>query len=253
MAKRKLKKKYKKRLKQLILIVLAIAFIFIGAEAAEYYFTSGEKLKPLYQKKEYYNISDFGITRLTSETDYNQNGNDDYTDFLIGEKQYAEFNPKYKSDYYAGGYSPVKKEGVATDLIWYALKNAGYSLKDMIDKDIRKTRGKDIYYIAVMDSNIDFRRVANQDTFFNRYAKKLDTDMYNIGKFMPGDIITFNDAEHIAMISDKYTKEGVPYIIHNISTKQKQKEENILEKTKMKITGHYRFEYTKKIAKLIKS
>jgi uncharacterized protein YijF (DUF1287 family) len=55
------------------------------------------------------------------------------------------------------------------------------------------------------------------------------------------------------MVSDKYTKNGLPYIISNRDEKQKKKEENILEKTALTITGHYRFEYNKKIERLINS
>ena len=124
-------------------------------------------------------------------------------------------------------------------------------MKDLITKDINKNRKK--YDIEITDSNIDFRRIYVQETFFSRYAKVLDTDMYNVKEFMPGDIITFDNYDHIAMISDKYTIDGVPYIIHNLNTKQKSKEENFLEKTDMKITGHYRFEYNKKIQELINS
>ena len=92
-----------------------------------------------------------------------------------------------------------------------------------------------------------------QETFFMRYAKVLDTDMYNIGQFLPGDILTFDDSDHIAMVSDKYTIDGVPYLIQNRDEKQKVKEENRLEKTDMQITGHYRFEYSKKLQELIDS
>lgn len=249
MAKRKLKKKVKKRIGFFILFILIVIFIIVASFGAEYYFTLKEELIPVDQKKEYYNISDFGYIRLTNNQDQNNNGKDDYTDILEGEKQFAKFNPKYKSDYYAGGYPPVEKEGVCTDLIWYALKNAGYNLKDMIDKDIKQAKKE--YYIQIPDTNIDFRRVANQEVFFIRNAKTLDTDMYNVGEFMPGDILTFDNSEHIAMVSDKYTKDGVPYLIQNRDETQKEKEENRLEITDMKITGHYRFEYNNKIKKLL--
>lgn len=253
MAKKKIKKKAKIIIQVLVLIILLGALVIIGKEAYEYHKIDSQKLVPINNEKEYYNTSDFGFLRLRSKKDYNKNGKDDYLDILEGEKKYAEFNPKYKSEYYDGGYPPVEKEGVCTDVIWYALKNAGYNLKDMIDKDIRNTRKKKVYYIEIVDSNIDFRRVVNQEIFFTRYAKILDNDMYNIGEFMPGDILTFDDSEHIAMVSDKYTKDGVPYIIQNRSDNQKQKEENRLVDTDMEITGHYRFEYTDKIQKLIDS
>ncbi len=251
MAKRRLKKKVKEKLTRLIVVISIILIVVVAAQAAEYYFTYNEDLTPIEEKKEYYNISDFGFAFPVSNTDYNKNGKDDYTDIFEGEKQYADFNPKYKNEYYDGGYPPVEKEGVCTDLIWYALKNAGYNLKDMIDKDIRNNRKK--YHIDTIDSNINFRRVYVQETFFMRYAKVLDTDMYNIGQFLPGDILTFDDSDHIAMVSDKYTIDGVPYLIQNRDEKQKVKEENRLEKTDMKITGHYRFEYSKKLQELIDS
>ena len=251
MAKRRLKKNVKEKLRRFIIVVSIILIVVVVAQASEYYITYKEELKPIVEKKEYYNISDFGFAFPVSNKDYNNNGKDDYTDIFEGEKKYAEFNPKYKSEYYAGGYPPVEKEGIATDLIWYSLQNAGYNLKDLITKDIKHNRKK--YDIEITDSNIDFRRIYVQETFFTRYAKELDTDMYNVKDFMPGDIITFDNYDHIAMVSDKYTIDGVPYIIHNIDTKQKSKEENFLEKTDMKITGHYRFEYNKKLQELINS
>lgn len=251
MAKRKLKKKAKTTIQVLSLIGLIIVLVLIGYQALNYYRVDSEKLVPIDQKKEYYNISDFGFVKLKSKKDYDNNGKDDYTDIFEGAKQYAEFNPKYKSQYYDNGYPPVEKEGVCTDLIWYSLKNAGYTLKDLMDKDIRNNKKK--YGISYIDTNIDFRRVYNQDVFFSRYTKELTTDMYKVGQFMPGDILVFDYGDHIAMVSDKYTKDGVPYVIQNRAEKQKQKEENRLEKTDMEITSHYRFEYNKKIEKLINS
>lgn len=249
--KRRLKKKIRRVLQALLLLILIGILAITGKEAYKYHNIDNEQLEPVSHKKSYYNISDFGYVREQSSTDYNKNKKDDYTDILEGAKQYAKYNPKYKSDYYAGGYPPVEKEGVCTDLIWYALQNAGYSLKDMIDKDIRLNRKQ--YDIKVLDSNIDFRRVDNQEIFFKRYAKKLDTDFYKVGEFMPGDILVFNNGEHIVLVSDKYTKDGVPYLIQNRDSKQKQKEENRLEYTDMEITGHFRFEYNNKIEKLINS
>ena len=121
----------------------------------------------------------------------------------------------------------------------------------MMDKDIEETQKKGTYNIEIVDQNIDFRRVINQEIFFQRYAESLNTDIYSIGEFMPGDIITFDNSAHIAMISDKYNINGVPYVIQNRDETQKQKEEDRLETTEMKVTGHYRFTYTDKIEKLI--
>ena len=249
---RKLKKKVKKRIGITVLVLLIVILIVVASFTAQYYFTYNEELKPVVKEKEYYTIEDFGVERAKSEKDFNENGQDDYIDILDGAKKYATFNQKYEINYYANGYPPIEKEGVAADLIWYALKNAGYNLKDLISKDVQKTLGTGTYYIDNVDANIDFRRIRNQETFFIRYAKVLDTDYEEIGQFLPGDIITFDNCDHIAIVSDKYTKEGIPYIISH-REKQQEKEENLLKNTEMKVTGHYRFEYNKKLQELIYS
>ena len=111
----------------------------------------------------------------------------------------------------------------------------------MIARDIRDTVKKDIYNVEIIDDNIDFRRVEVQKVFFQRYAISLDTDIYQIGDMQPGDIIKFEDSAHVAIISDKYNKNGVPYVIQNSDEEQ----------TEMQVTGHYRFEYTSDIGDLI--
>ena len=56
-------------------------------------------------------------------------------DIVQGARIDAENKPNYRSAYYAGGYPP-DDEGVCTDVVWRALKNAGHTLKDMVDADI---------------------------------------------------------------------------------------------------------------------
>ena len=76
-----------------------------------------------------YTAEDFGIEIIKSDSDKDNDGIDDYTDILLGAKAEAKRKPKYKSVYYAGGYPP-DTEGVCTDVIWRALKDAGYILKE---------------------------------------------------------------------------------------------------------------------------
>lgn len=251
MSKKKIKKSVKKKIKNTTIVAIIIIVVALSVTLGKYYIVYNEKLTPIDQKKEYYNISDFGFIREKSDSDYDKDNTDDYTEYLNGEKQYAKWNPKYLSEYYAGGYPPVEKEGVCTDVVWYSLKEAGYSLKDMVVQDIKETEKKDVYQIDIIDENIDFRRVMNQDVFFERYAENLSTDIYDTRSFMPGDIITFDNSAHIAMISDKYNKNGVPFLIQNRDETQKTKEEDRLEVTEMQVTGHYRFKHTSKIENLI--
>lgn len=189
------------------------------------------------RRKGYYS-EDFGIDVLISKTDYDNDGIDDYTDILQGAKIEAHNKPTYKSAYYAGGYPP-DSEGVCTDVIWRALKNAGYILKDMIDEDIannvdayKRVQGKP-------DQNIDFRRVPNLKTYFERNQIVLTTNLNQIEEWQPGDIVVFG-LSHVGIISDKRNSKGIPYLIHNGG--QENREENILEIYNMiePITGHYR-------------
>ena len=139
-----------------------------------------------------------------------------------------------------GGYPP-DNEGVCTDVIWRAFKNAGYSLKDLVDEDIKNNTSAYYRVENRPDPNIDFRRVPNLKVYFERNAINLTTDINQIEEWQPGDIVVFG-SNHIAIISDKRNKKGIPYIIHNAN--QPQREEDALEfwNKYNEITGHYRID-----------
>lgn len=221
----------KKILKYFTITIIFIIFIIIlGALCF---------LNLLPQKS--YAAEDFNIETIKSNNDYNENGIDDYTDIVTGARIDAKNKPKYHSAYYDGGYPP-DEEGVCTDVIWRGFKNAGYSLKDMVDKDIEDNVALYPRVEGVPDKNIDFRRVPNLKVFFDRYAESLTLDPYDIEEWQPGDIVIYGEQYvHIAIISDKRNKDGVPYIIHNGG--QPVREENMLVKYTLwqPITGHYRF------------
>ena len=188
--------------------------------------------------KEYFKASDFDIKTIYSKSDYDDDNIDDYSEFVIGARKDAKKKPTYISKYYANSYPP-SNEGVCTDVIWRAFKQAGYSLRDMIDEDI-KNNPEDYPNIKNRDKNIDFRRVMNQKVFFSKYGLTLTTSTKKIGEWQPGDIVVFED-KHIGIISDRRNSDGVPYVIHNGG--QPNREEDYL--TKQEITGHYRFDATK--------
>lgn len=189
-------------------------------------------------QKSYFTAKDFKINTVHSTVDFNKNGVDDYTDIMLGARKDAIKHPKYKSVYYSGGYPP-ETEGVCTDVVWRAFRNGGYSLRDMLDLDIRENT--DIYLKdgEIPDPNIDFRRVPNLKLYFERKATSLTLDTSKIAQFQPGDIVTYGTG-HIAMISDRRNRNGVPYIIHN--TGQQNREEDGLGS---KISGHFRFDASK--------
>lgn len=193
-----------------------------------------------------YTMEDLEMKVEQSAVDFNENGVDDYRDFLLGARKDAENFPKYDGSYVQGGY-PDENTGVCTDVIWRAFREAGYDLKAMVDADIAARQ--DEYGIEAPDPNIDFRRVKNLETFFEEYAVKLGNDWQeNSEEWQPGDIIIFDDGGHIGVVSDRRTRAGRPYIIHNAG--QPMREEDYLKRAK--VTGHYRFDASKIDAKILR-
>lgn len=189
-----------------------------------------------------YYAKDLGFEDIKSNTDFDNDGIDDYTDILEGARIEAENKPEYKDGYYDGGYPP-DTEGVCSDVIWRAFKNAGYSLKDMVDKDIKENINSYPRVDGKPDPNIDFRRVKNLKVYFERNHISLTIDLNKIEEWQPGDIVVFqkDGLDHIGIISDKRNERGVPYIIHNAG--QNNREEDGLEfynERVWPITAHYR-------------
>lgn len=181
-----------------------------------------------------YQNSNFDITAYESKIDKDGDGIDDQTDILNATKDYINTKPKYKSQYYAGGY-PNDGYGVCTDVVAFALRDAGYDLKELVDEHIKNN--KDMYAIDKVDSNIDFRRVKNLKIYFEDTALSLTTDINKIDEWQGGDIVIFE--KHIGIVSDVRNKKGVPFVIHNAHPFQIHYEEDILEK-RNDIIGHYR-------------
>ena len=211
-------------MRKIMITFLAILILGAAAFAAFWLFPGRE-----------YCGEDFGIETLVSPTDYDGDGVDDYRDIMLGARADAENHPTYKSAYYNGGYPP-EEEGVCTDVLWRAFKEAGYSLKDMVDADI--AANTDDYPAASSpDPNIDFRRVRNLHVFFGKYAESLTLESSDISDWQPGDIVIFGSDKHIGIVSEIRNRRGYTYIIHNGG--QKDREEDYFGR--MEITGHYRF------------
>lgn len=218
-----------KILNRIFIIIIIIFILFVFGTITFLIF---------HKHKKVYYATDFNIETLKSQTDYDNDGIDDYTDILQGAKIEAKNKPEYKSVYYAGGYPPAN-EGVCTDVIWRSLKNAGYLLKDMVDEDIKNNIKEYPRVANKQDCNIDFRRVPNLKVYFERNQIVLTTDLTKIEEWQPGDIVIFGTS-HIGIISDKRNEKGIPYLLHNGG--QPEREEDILElyNEYEPISGHYR-------------
>lgn len=174
------------------------------------------------------------IPAFQSSRDADGDGVDDQTDILAGALAYVRTRPVYESAYYAGGW-PDDGRGVCTDVVAFALRDAGYDLQALVAADLAANPGN--YNVAIPDRNIDFRRVRNLQAFFSRAAVSLTTDVSEIEAWQGGDIVVFDG--HIGVVSDRRDRRGVPYVIHHGSPWQWAYEEDILAR-RDDILGHYR-------------
>ena len=182
-----------------------------------------------------YNNEDFGIENYTSSVDKDNDSVDDQTDILNSAREYIATNPKYKSRYYAETGYPTDGYGVCTDVVTFALRDAGYDLRELVNQDIEENRND--YLVEETDKNIDFRRVRNLSVYFENNAISLTTDITDIDEWQGGDIVIMEG--HIGIVSDKRNKEGIPFIIHHANPFQISYEEDVLG-TLYKVVGHYR-------------
>ena len=181
-----------------------------------------------------YTNKDFNIRTYKSKIDKDNDGIDDQTDILNNARAYIKTKPKYKSKYYTTGY-PDDEYGVCTDVVAFALRDAGYDLMELVNEDIKAN--KDLYNIDNIDKKIDFRRVQNLKIYLDNNAISLTTDINKIDKWQGGDIIVFK--KHIGIVSDNRNKKGISFIIHHVNPYQRYYEEDILE-YRDDIVGHYR-------------
>ena len=212
----------------IILIILVLAFIFLYSIDFELSNIGEERLE---------------VETIVSNTDYNENGIPDSVDFVNGARKEAVNKTRYIDKYYSGGYPP-EDEGVCTDVIWRALYEAGYSLKDLVDEDIKR-HTKDYRRVnGSPEPNIDFRRVPNLVAYLDKVASQLTLevipwDAENLKEWQGGDIVVFSEGfNHIGIVSDKRNKNGVPLLIHN--SWGFAREENALLYSG-EIVRHYRF------------
>ena len=175
------------------------------------------------------------IPRYTAPSDRDGDGVDDQTDVLEGALAYVATRPRYRSAYYADGH-PNDGCGVCTDVVAQALLSAGYDLQGLMARDIE--HNSEAYGIAAPDPAIDFRRVANQHTFFERHAISLTCDIEDLAAWQGGDIVVFRS--HVGIVSDRRDASGIPYLIHHEGPFQLSYEDDALAQRSDDIVGHYR-------------
>lgn len=186
------------------------------------------------------------IPNIYTTSDMDNDGISDIEDILVWARKEIKNKTRYHSAYYSGWYPP-ESEWVCSDVIWRSLQEMWFDLKKEIDTDIWNNIEKYPRVEGKIDSNIDFRRVPNLNVFFQRNYLNLTTDIIpenleNLKQWQAWDIVVFwKPKDHIAIISDKRNKNGVPYIIHNSAPYPR--EDDWLEYWNNEVSpiiGHYR-------------
>jgi len=146
----------------------------------------------------------------------------------------------YDADYYVEG-EPPKGRSACVDVVYYAYLETGINLRDEVDRDLRANPS---IYPAKGDYAINHRRCPNLIVWFRGFAKELTkkTDKKNLSEWKPGDVVFWsltNDgvADHVGIISEIKTKDGIPLVIHQFPPACT--EEDVLNR--WTIMGHFRY------------
>ncbi len=190
----------------------------------------------------------------TQAQDRDQDGIPDGPDILLGAKKTVKNGDLYKNSYlvlsYPGGDVP-RTEGVCTDVVIRALRNAGYDLQSLVADDI-KNRPRSYPMVKTPDPNIDHRRVRTLLPYFEHAFTKLVTQKGETYEdFLPGDVVFMNtmgdgQPEHMGIVSDTRGRSGAPLLINNWNEGTRTAEMDLL--TKVPITHRFRISTPLKVA-----
>ncbi len=158
----------------------------------------------------------------------------DSLDILIGAKRLCLNQAAYKENYRALKYpmgDVPRGEGVCTDTIVRALRNAGWDLQREIHEDL--ARAQRVYPLEQNkqpDANIDHRRVRMMVPWFLRHFLAVEKDQ----PMRPGDIVfldTFPSKpgpDHVGILSDRLGPSGKPLVINNWTNGYVEQEMDLL-------------------------
>ncbi|MCB2202239.1 DUF1287 domain-containing protein [bacterium] len=144
-----------------------------------------------------------------------------YNSFMLGHyvpTYFCEGREYERAVYPNGDVHP--DNGVCTDLIVRACRNAGFDLQELVHEDV--TAHQRTYGVTQPDKYIDHRRVWVLEKYFARHLQSLPTAVHDTASdWQAGDIVVWdvgsNHHMHIGIVSDHRTSDGRrPLVIHNI-------------------------------------
>jgi len=155
--------------------------------------------------------------------DADGDGIPDALDILLGAKKVALAASPYVETYrklpYPNGDLP-RDEGVCTDVIVRALRNAGFDLQKLVHED---AAAKPRAYPSIVrpDTSVDHRRVKNLIVWFERHWQRLPADPHDrTAPWLPGDVVFFDtmrdpQPDHVGIVSDRAGPSGMPLIVNS--------------------------------------
>jgi uncharacterized protein YijF (DUF1287 family) len=179
--------------------------------------------------------------------DHDGDGIPDPLDVLIGAKKTVINAAAYTEGWtdikqYPGGDVP-RNQGVCTDVIVRAVRNAGIDLQKELHEDIKRARA--VYPQRAGSWQIDQRRVLTLLPYFQRHWQKRSAALDDPSDpLRPGDVIfmdTFpkkSGPDHIGIISDTVGQSGLPMVINNWTVGYSTSEMDLL--TFVPVTHRYR-------------
>ncbi len=151
------------------------------------------------------------------------------------------YDPSYYKIPYPNGDVPSGK-GVAADVIVRCYRGMGMDLQELVHQDMKADFRlyPQLWDAPAPDSNIDHRRVANLQRFFERKGQTLTNSRLG-SDYRPGDIVIWslaNAETHIGIIVPGPAEHAAePWVVHNMGAGMKW--ENIL--FDYPIQRHFRF------------
>jgi len=167
----------------------------------------------------------------------------DRLDVLVGAKKLVSNGARYIERYvplpYPGGDVP-RAEGVCTDTVIRALRNAGLDLQREVHEDIlRAPRAYPM--VRKVNADIDHRRVRTLLPWFQRHWRALPPGT----PARPGDVVLFDTfparpgPDHIGVVSDTVGKSGLYNVINNWAPGAADAEMDLL--SWVPVTHHFRW------------
>jgi uncharacterized protein YijF (DUF1287 family) len=166
----------------------------------------------------------------------------DRLDILIGAKKllhnHARYIERYVEMKYPGGDVP-RTEGVCSDTVVRALRNAGIDLQKEVHEDILRAP-KAYPMVEKVDASINHRRVKTLLPWFARHFLTLPRGE----PYLPGDVVFFDTfplrdgPEHLGVVSDTPGRTAAPLVINNWTDGAEDAEMDLL--AFVPVTHHFR-------------